>query len=130
MWPRPSARWPGRWWSAGVRGPPGGGAGGGAVYDRLRLGPPVPGTRRGADALDAVAAAAHAAITGHGFGSADLWPLLGRSAWPGTSSAARASVWRAARAPPCPEPGRDTRHDHHGVTGAAHRDTVSAAPSP
>jgi hypothetical protein len=30
------------------------------------------------DALNAVAAAAHAAITGHGFGVADLWPLLGR----------------------------------------------------
>lgn len=30
------------------------------------------------DALNAVAAAAHAAITGHGFGPADLWPLLGR----------------------------------------------------
>ena len=30
------------------------------------------------DALSAVAAAAHAAITGHGFTRADLWPLLGR----------------------------------------------------
>jgi hypothetical protein len=30
------------------------------------------------DALNAVAAAAYAAIAGHGFGSADLWPLLGR----------------------------------------------------
>ena len=30
------------------------------------------------DALNAVAAAAHAAIAGHGFGRADLWPLLGR----------------------------------------------------
>jgi len=30
------------------------------------------------DALNAVAVAAHAAITGHGFGLADLWPLLGR----------------------------------------------------
>ena len=30
------------------------------------------------DALNAVAAAAHAAITGHGFAHADLWPLLGR----------------------------------------------------
>jgi hypothetical protein len=30
------------------------------------------------DALNAVAAAAHTAITGHGFGPADLWPLLGR----------------------------------------------------
>ena len=30
------------------------------------------------DALNAVAAAAHAAITGHGFGPPDLWPLLGR----------------------------------------------------
>ena len=30
------------------------------------------------DALNAVAAAAHAAIGGHGFGLADLWPLLGR----------------------------------------------------
>jgi uncharacterized membrane protein len=28
--------------------------------------------------LAAVAAAAHAAITGHGFARADLWPLLGR----------------------------------------------------
>ena len=30
------------------------------------------------DALNAVAVAAHAAITGHGCGPADLWPLLGR----------------------------------------------------
>jgi transposase-like protein len=30
------------------------------------------------DALNAVAAAAHAAIAGDGFGLADLWPLLGR----------------------------------------------------
>jgi hypothetical protein len=30
------------------------------------------------DALNAVAAAAHAAITGHGFARAGLWPLLGR----------------------------------------------------
>ena len=30
------------------------------------------------DALNAVAAAAHAAITGYGFTQADLWPLLGR----------------------------------------------------
>ena len=30
------------------------------------------------DALSAVAAATHAAITGHGFTRADLWPLLGR----------------------------------------------------
>jgi hypothetical protein len=30
------------------------------------------------DALSAVAAAAHAAITGYGFTRADLWPLLGR----------------------------------------------------
>ncbi len=30
------------------------------------------------DALNAVAAAAHAAITGHGFTSAGLWPLPGR----------------------------------------------------
>ena len=30
------------------------------------------------DALNAVAAAAHAAITGHGYSQEDLWPLLGR----------------------------------------------------
>jgi len=30
------------------------------------------------DALNAVAAAAHAANTGYGLGRADLWPLLGR----------------------------------------------------
>lgn len=30
------------------------------------------------DALNAVAAAAHAAATGHGFSRAGLWPLLGR----------------------------------------------------
>ena len=29
-----------------MRGPPGRGTGGGAVYDRPRLGPPVPGPRR------------------------------------------------------------------------------------
>ena len=35
-----------------------------------------------------------------------------------------------ARALPCPLSGRATDHDHHGVTGAAHRDTVSTAPPP
>jgi hypothetical protein len=30
------------------------------------------------DALNAVAAAAHAAITGYGLGPGGLWPLLGR----------------------------------------------------
>jgi len=40
---------------------------------------PGPGASPLHDALNAVAAAAHAAITGHGFAQADLWPLLGRS---------------------------------------------------
>jgi 2-polyprenyl-6-methoxyphenol hydroxylase-like FAD-dependent oxidoreductase len=39
---------------------------------------PEPATSPLHDALNAVAAAAHAATTGHGFGPADLWPLLGR----------------------------------------------------
>ncbi len=43
-------------------------------------GPALPGPDASPlhDALNAVAAAAHAAITGHGFARADLWPLLGR----------------------------------------------------
>ncbi len=40
---------------------------------------PEPAGSHLGDALNAVAAAAHAAIAGHGFGPADLWPLLGRS---------------------------------------------------
>ena len=39
---------------------------------------PVPAGSPLGDALSAAAAAAHAAITGHGFTRADLWPLLGR----------------------------------------------------
>ena len=39
---------------------------------------PVPSASPLGDALNAVAAAAHAAITGYGFSRADLWPLLGR----------------------------------------------------
>ena len=39
---------------------------------------PVPSGSPLGDALAAVAAAAHAAITGYGFTRADLWPLLGR----------------------------------------------------
>ena len=39
-----------------MRGPPGRGTGGGAVYDRRWLGPPVPGPRRGARAAFAALA--------------------------------------------------------------------------
>jgi transposase-like protein len=39
---------------------------------------PVPAGSPLGDALNAAAAAAHAAITGYGFTLADLWPLLGR----------------------------------------------------
>jgi hypothetical protein len=39
---------------------------------------PGPGASPLHDALNAVAAAAHAAITGYGLSPADLWPLLGR----------------------------------------------------
>jgi len=39
---------------------------------------PAPSGSPLGDALSAVAAAAHAAITGYGFTTADLWPLLGR----------------------------------------------------
>ena len=39
---------------------------------------PAPAASPLGDALNAVAAAAHAAITGHGFAQAGLWPLLGR----------------------------------------------------
>ncbi len=39
---------------------------------------PEPAASPLGDALNAVAAAAHAAIAGHGFSRADLWPLLGR----------------------------------------------------
>jgi hypothetical protein len=77
---------------------------------------------------DALAAAAHAAITGYGFTRADLWPLLGRSGLarylaPGWS-------YPPARAPSCPQPVRDAHRDHHGDIRAAHRDTVSITPPP
>jgi hypothetical protein len=39
---------------------------------------PEPAASPLGDALNAAAAAAHAAITGYGLGPADLWPLLGR----------------------------------------------------
>ena len=39
---------------------------------------PAPSGSPLGDALSAVAAAAHAAITGYGFTTADRWPLLGR----------------------------------------------------
>jgi Tn3 transposase DDE domain len=53
------------------------------------------------------------------------------SAWPATSRPpARAEHLAPARALPCPQAGRVTDHDHHGATGAAHRDTVSTAPPP
>ena len=39
---------------------------------------PGPGASPLHDALNAVAAAAHAAITGYDLGAAGLWPLLGR----------------------------------------------------
>lgn len=39
---------------------------------------PAPAASPLGDALAAVAACAHAAITGHGFTRADLWPLIGQ----------------------------------------------------
>ena len=39
---------------------------------------PAPAASPLGDALNAVAAATHAAITGHGFAQPGLWPLLGR----------------------------------------------------
>ena len=39
---------------------------------------PVPSGSPLGDALSAVAACAHAAITSYGLSRADLWPLLGR----------------------------------------------------
>jgi len=76
------------------------------------------------DALNAVAAASHAAITGHGFGPAPRGRCWAASAWPATSCPLApvehpAPPW----APPCPQPGRDTDYERHGVTRAAHRDT-------
>jgi hypothetical protein len=83
------------------------------------------------DALNAVAAAAHAAIIGYGFSRSDLWPLLGRFGWQATwRQRPAADHSRPARAPSCLQPGRDAHHDHHGVTRAAHRDTVSTTPPP
>ena len=87
------------------------------------------------DALSAVAAAAHAAITGHGFTRADLWPLLGRYGLarhlaPARAAAHRRPAGRPARAPACPRPRRDTHHDHDAAASAARRDTVSSTPPP
>ena len=83
------------------------------------------------DALNAVAAAAQAAITGYGFGPADLWPLLGRFGLARHLMPARPAEHPApAWALPRPPPGRDVHHDHRGVTLAEHRDTVNAMPPP
>lgn len=54
-----------------------------AMFQLTRIGgtdPALPGPAASPlhDALNAVAAAAHAAITGYGLGPAGLWPLLGR----------------------------------------------------
>ncbi|HEV3293622.1 MAG TPA: hypothetical protein VG123_31975 [Streptosporangiaceae bacterium] len=87
-----TARWSGRWWPAGVRGPPGGGAGGGAVCDRPRLGPPIswgsvrggwrwswagqavtPPARAGRFLLAAIGAAFAAAASLPGWGRLGAW---------------------------------------------------------
>jgi hypothetical protein len=48
-------------------------------------------------------------------------------AWPATSRPpAPANPFPAARAPACPQPGRDTHHDQHDAIPGAHRVTVSA----
>jgi hypothetical protein len=96
-------------------------------------GPALPGPAASPlhDALNAVAATAHAAIAGHGSASRTCGRCWAASAWPATSRRlALAEHLTPARALPCPLSGRVTGHDHHGVTGAALRDTVSTAPPP
>jgi hypothetical protein len=67
--------------------------------------PPLPalsGSPLG-DALNAVAACAHAAITGSGLPRGDLWALLDRFGCPATSlPPAPADHFLPARAPACP----------------------------
>ena len=96
-------------------------------------GPPLPGLAGSPlhDALNAVAARVHAAITRPGLSRADLWPLLGRFAWPATSRPpAPADPFGPARAPACPRPGRDTHRNHHGAIPGAHRVTMNTTASP
>jgi transposase-like protein len=71
------------------------------------------------DAVNAVAGAAQAAITGHGFGAADLWPLLAGSAWPATSC------------PPAPDKHpRQPAHRHARSPAASLTMTITVSPVP
>ena len=76
-----------------VRGPPGRGKGGGAIYDRPRLGPPVPGSRRGAGAAFAARADRVAPAGGDRRGG------RGQAHRPGTGGTGPADRCPGARAP-------------------------------
>jgi hypothetical protein len=92
---------------------------------------PAPAASPLGDALNAVAAAAHAAIAGHGFARRACGRCWAGLAWPATSHRpARADHFPPARALACPQPGRGVHHDHHGVTRAAQPATVSTTPTP
>ena len=86
------------------------------------------------DALSAVAAAAHAAITGHGFTRADLWPLLGRYGLARHLAPARAAttarLLQAGQGTGMPAAAPRHHHDHDAAASAARRDTVSSTPPP
>ena len=75
------------------------------------------------DALSAVAAAAHAAITGHGLTRADLWPLLGRYGLARHLAPARARLTTAGR------PGRPG-HRHARGLAATLTMTTTTPPAP
>ncbi len=77
-----------------VRGPPGGGTGGGAVYDRARLGPPVPGPRPGAGGGVRGAGGGAGRCGGHAAGWAGRFALAAIGA--AFAAAAGLPGWRRA----------------------------------
>lgn len=96
-----------------------------AMFQLTRIGgtdPALPGPAASPlhDALNAVAAAAHAAITGYGLGPAGLWPLLGRFGLARHLAPAprRLSIWR--------QPG----HCHARRPAATLTMTIAASPAP
>ena len=96
-------------------------------------GPPLPGPTGSplGDALNAVAACAHAAITRFGLSRADLWPLLaGRRGPPSRARPRRLILSRKPRHRHARGPARDAHHDHHAAIPGAHGATMSTMASP
>ena len=105
------------------------------VFGRLTAGCDAPfpepsGSALG-DALSAVAACAHAAITFCGRAAADWEPLLGLFGLAASSPRHPAADPRApARAPVCPQAGRDAHHEHPAASTPRTAVTMSIPPPP